>query len=43
MNTVIPYLRQLRDARIPILWRPYHEMNGVWFWWCAKPGENGFK
>lgn len=37
------YLRQLRDARIPILWRPYHEMNGVWFWWCAKPGENGFK
>lgn len=18
-------------------------MNGVWFWWCNKPGENGFK
>lgn len=43
MNTVIPYLRQLRDARIPILWRPYHEMNGVWFWWCAKPGETDSK
>ncbi|WP_462354612.1 glycoside hydrolase family 26 protein [Alistipes timonensis] len=43
MNTIVPYLEQLRDARIPILWRPYHEMNGVWFWWCGKPGENGFK
>ena len=43
MDTVIPYLKQLRDAGIPILWRPYHEMNGVWFWWCNKPGENGFK
>lgn len=43
MDTVVPYLKQLRDARIPVLWRPYHEMNGVWFWWCAKPGEHGFK
>ncbi len=43
MDTVIPYLVQLRDARIPVLWRPYHEMNGVWFWWCNRPGENGFK
>jgi len=43
MDGVAGYLRQLRDARIPVLWRPYHEMNGVWFWWCAKPGENGFR
>lgn len=39
---MIPYLRQLQEARIPVLWRPYHEMNGVWFWWCNKPGEEGF-
>ncbi|MFN8205972.1 MAG: glycosyl hydrolase [Bacteroidales bacterium] len=31
---VAKYLAQLRDAHIPVLWRPYHEMNGVWFWWC---------
>ena len=43
MDTVIPYLQQLRDARVPVLWRPYHEMNGAWFWWGNKPGENGFK
>ena len=43
MDTVIPYLQQLRDAGVPVLWRPYHEMNGAWFWWGNKPGENGFK
>ena len=42
MDTVLPYLKQLQEARIPVLWRPYHEMNGVWFWWCNKPGEEGF-
>jgi mannan endo-1,4-beta-mannosidase len=35
------YLKQLRDAHVPVLWRPYHEMNGVWFWWGDKKGENG--
>ncbi|MCW5941256.1 MAG: hypothetical protein KIS66_03435 [Fimbriimonadaceae bacterium] len=27
----------LRDERIPIVFRPYHEMNGSWFWWGGKP------
>jgi len=36
------YLKQLRDANVPVLWRPYHEMNGVWFWWGDKKGETGF-
>jgi len=43
VDAVVPYLKQLQDAKIPVLWRPYHEMNGVWFWWCNKPGEEGFK
>jgi len=43
MDTVIPYLKQLQDANIPVLWRPFHEMNGEWFWWGNKQGENGFK
>lgn len=37
------YLKQLQDAKVPVLWRPYHEMNGEWFWWGYQPGENGFK
>ena len=36
------YLKQLRDAHVPVLWRPYHEMNGEWFWWGDKKGEDGF-
>lgn len=35
-------LKKLQDAGIPVLWRPYHEMNGVWFWWGNKKGEKGF-
>jgi mannan endo-1,4-beta-mannosidase len=24
-----------------VLFRPYHEMNGNWFWWGGRPGANG--
>jgi mannan endo-1,4-beta-mannosidase len=37
------YLKQLRDAHVPVLWRPYHEMNGVWFWWGDKKGKEGYQ
>lgn len=30
------YLGKLKDAGVPVLWRPYHEMNGDWFWWGKK-------
>ncbi|AIQ11562.1 glycosyl hydrolase [Paenibacillus durus] len=30
------YLKQLQAAGVPVLWRPYHEMNGDWFWWGKK-------
>ncbi|MBO9597652.1 MAG: DUF4038 domain-containing protein, partial [Cohnella sp.] len=26
----------LKDADVPVLFRPYHEMNGYWFWWGKK-------
>lgn len=26
-------LHRLRDAGVVVLFRPYHEMNGNWFWW----------
>jgi mannan endo-1,4-beta-mannosidase len=41
IDQVALWLKQLQDAKIPVLWRPYHEMNGVWFWWGNKPGKNG--
>lgn len=37
IDEVAEYLKALRDARVPVLWRPYHEMNGGWFWWGNQP------
>lgn len=39
VDTVAFYLKKLRDAHVPVLWRPYHEMNGNWFWWGGRPNE----
>ena len=35
-------LEKIRDAHVPILWRPFHELNGNWFWW-GKQGPEKFK
>ena len=35
-------LEKTRDANVPIIWRPYHELNGNWFWW-GKQGPEKFK
>jgi mannan endo-1,4-beta-mannosidase len=32
-------LKELQDADVVVLWRPFHEMNGDWFWWGAKEPE----
>jgi mannan endo-1,4-beta-mannosidase len=32
-------LEVLRDAHVPVLWRPLHEAEGKWFWWGAKGPE----
>ena len=42
IDTAAGYLKRLQDAKIPVLWRPYHEANGNWFWWGGRKGENGF-
>jgi mannan endo-1,4-beta-mannosidase len=41
VDVVAGYLRQLRDAHVPVLFRAYHEMNGGWFWWGGRPGKDG--
>jgi mannan endo-1,4-beta-mannosidase len=40
VDTIAFYLKKLQDAHVPILWRPYHEMNGEWFWWGGRVGQN---
>jgi mannan endo-1,4-beta-mannosidase len=41
VDSIAFYLKLLQDAHVPILWRPYHEMNGDWFWWGGRPGKKG--
>jgi len=43
IDVVAGYLKQLDSAHVPILWRPYHEMNGIWFWWGNKEGKEGIQ
>jgi mannan endo-1,4-beta-mannosidase len=43
VDVIAFFLKQIQDAGIPVIWRPYHEMNGDWFWWGKKTGENGYK
>ena len=43
VDVIASYLKQLQEAKVPVIWRPYHEMNGNWFWWGDRPGENGYR
>ncbi|MCX7983834.1 MAG: glycoside hydrolase family 26 protein [Bacteroidetes bacterium] len=36
LDTMVEYTRQMVDKKgnpIPIIFRPYHEFDGSWFWW----------
>jgi mannan endo-1,4-beta-mannosidase len=39
VDVIAGFLKQLQDAHVPVLWRPYHEMNGDWFWWGGRTGQ----
>lgn len=41
VDLIAGYLSELQDAGVPVLFRPYHEMNGNWFWWGGRPGPTG--
>lgn len=39
MDTMAGILRPFCDKQIPILWRPFHEGEGDWFWWSSKGSD----
>jgi mannan endo-1,4-beta-mannosidase len=39
IDLIASYLKELQDNGVVVLWRPYHEMNGGWFWWGNKGTE----
>ena len=42
MTEVAHLLKVLQDRGVPVLWRPFHEFSGDWFWW-GKHGPDAFK
>ncbi|WP_099091739.1 glycosyl hydrolase [Paenibacillus riograndensis] len=39
MDHMAALLKPFCEKRIPVLWRPFHESEGEWFWWGAKGPE----
>jgi len=39
MDVMAGLLKEFQNKQIPILWRPFHESEGEWFWWGAKGPE----
>jgi mannan endo-1,4-beta-mannosidase len=39
MDVMAGILQEFSDKNIPILWRPFHESEGTWFWWGQKGPE----
>lgn len=42
LDNAAAWLLTLKDAEghpIPILFRPFHELTGDWFWWCRNNGS----
>lgn len=39
IDAIAAELTKLKDADVPVLWRPLHEAEGGWFWWGAEGAE----
>lgn len=39
LDRIADHLTVLRDAHVPVLWRPLHEFDGEWFWYGKEGGE----
>ena len=40
LDLIAAGLLELKAAGVVVLWRPFHEMNGGWFWWGAQKPES---
>lgn len=39
LDVMAGLLRPFADKGVPILWRPFHEGDGNWFWWGVKGAD----
>lgn len=42
MDKAAQALLKLKEEGVPVIWRPFHELDGAWFWW-GKGGPENFK
>lgn len=43
IDRAVPYLKRLQHMGVPVLWRPFHEFDGKWFWWGRGGAESFVK
>ncbi|MDR0524459.1 MAG: CIA30 family protein [Spirochaetaceae bacterium] len=44
LDIIADFAKQLEAEGVPVLFRPFHENNGSWFWWGASSSsEEGYK
>ena len=39
IDAIAAQLTRLKEAGVPVLWRPLHEASGGWFWWGSAGAE----
>ena len=42
MDKAAAALKELENQGVTVIWRPFHEFDGAWFWW-GKGGPENFK
>lgn len=43
LDIIAEYAKELDEVGIPVLFRPFHENSGNWFWWGTSTSEESYK
>ena len=43
LDIIADYATQLQEDNIPVMFRPFHENTGAWFWWGSTNSEESYK
>ena len=43
LDIIADYATQLQNDDIPVMFRPFHENTGAWFWWGSTNSEESYK
>lgn len=43
LDTIAKYANELQKANIPVIFRPFHENTGSWFWWGSANTAESYK